>query len=213
MTETEQFEAFMMAYQDMVFSTAMRLLGNEAEAQDIAQEVFLKAYDRFSELSKSPTVGGWLKTVTRNLCLNHLGRYRARWRFFSEMTPEGEEDSAPLDWAGATDVQQEVSDVDRRAWLERCLQKLPPTQRVPLVLYHFEDMSYEEISAELGISLAKVKTDIFRARDALRKVLRIAIAEDEQELAPREAGGRSPGGLRASPLGCLAMSPDPRNNF
>src|SRR5450756_1563497 len=66
------FEAFMQSYQDMVFGTAARLLGNPTEAEDIAQEVFLKAYERFTELSQSPTAGGWLKTVTRNLCLNHL---------------------------------------------------------------------------------------------------------------------------------------------
>src|ERR671919_540382 len=85
MTDAEQFEAFMKAYQNMVFTTASRLLGNDAEAEDVSQEVFLKAYERFAELKQSPTSGGWLKTVTRNLCLNHLTRYRARWRFFSEM--------------------------------------------------------------------------------------------------------------------------------
>ena len=53
----------MRDYQNMVFTTAFRLLGNEAEAEDIAQEVFLKAFQRFGELRESPTVGGWLKTV------------------------------------------------------------------------------------------------------------------------------------------------------
>src|SRR5436190_620246 len=80
MTDSQQFEAFMRAYQNMVFSTAIRLLSNSAEAEDVSQEVFLKAYERYAELKESPTVGGWLKTVTRNLCLNHLTRYRARRR-------------------------------------------------------------------------------------------------------------------------------------
>jgi hypothetical protein len=56
---------------------------------------------------------------------------------------------------------------------------LPQSQRVPLVLYHFEDFSYEEIAAKLNISLAKVKTDIFRAREALRKKLKITIEGGE----------------------------------
>src|ERR1051325_10543932 len=72
MTDAEQFEAFMRNYQNMVFGTAMRLLANQSEAEDIAQEVFLKAYERFAELRDSPTVGGWLKTVARNMSLNHL---------------------------------------------------------------------------------------------------------------------------------------------
>src|SRR6188474_1949885 len=97
MTDTHQFEVFMRAYQDMVYTTAVRLLGNEAEAEDISQEVFLKAYERYDDLSKSPTVGGWLKTVTRNLCLNHLTRYRARWRFFSEMLSHDDNRDITLD--------------------------------------------------------------------------------------------------------------------
>src|SRR5512132_1066678 len=98
MTDTHQFEVFMRAYQDMVYTTAVRLLGNEAEAEDISQEVFLKAYERCSDLSKSTTVGGWLKTVTRNLCLNHLSRYRARWRFFSEFSPEQKDDDREIEF-------------------------------------------------------------------------------------------------------------------
>src|SRR5882672_6213176 len=100
MTDSQQFEAFMKAYQNMVFSTAVRLTGNEAEAEDISQEVFLKAYERYEDLKDSPTVGGWLKTVARNLSLNHLTRYRARWRFFSEVVGEhGSDDESMPEWA------------------------------------------------------------------------------------------------------------------
>ena len=84
MTDGQQFEAFMRSYQNMVFSTAVRLLANETEAEDVSQEVFVRAYDHFDELRDSPTAGGWLKTVARNLSLNHLTRYRARWSFFSK---------------------------------------------------------------------------------------------------------------------------------
>lgn len=82
MTDAQQFEAFLLNYQNLVFSTAMRLTANQSEAEDITQEVFLRAYERFGELQHSPTVAGWLKTVARNLSLNHLSRYRARWSFF-----------------------------------------------------------------------------------------------------------------------------------
>jgi RNA polymerase sigma-70 factor (ECF subfamily) len=60
------------------------------------------------------------------------------------------------------------------------LQKLPPAQRVPLVLYHFEDMSYEEIAARLRASLSKVKTDIHRGRETLRKKLKLTMAGQEE---------------------------------
>jgi RNA polymerase sigma-70 factor (ECF subfamily) len=174
MTETEHFEEFMRAYQNLVFSVAMRMLGNQAEAEDVSQEVFLKAYERFGELRHSPTVAGWLKTVTTNMCLNHLSRYRARWRFFSEMTNPDESDADFAANLPAPDHrEQEMTVADQRRLLEAAMQKLPDAQRVPLVLYHFEDMSYEAIAARLKVSLAKVKTDIHRAREALRRRLRL----------------------------------------
>jgi RNA polymerase sigma-70 factor, ECF subfamily len=181
MTDPEQFEAFMRNYQNMVFSTAMRLVANQAEAEDIAQEVFLKAYERFEELHASPTVGGWLKTVATNMSLNHLSRYRSRWSFFSELFgTRGEEDEREPDYAAQDNVEEEVANADRRVLVEQALQKLPPAQRVPLVLYHMEDLSYEEIAAKLRVSLGKVKTDIFRGREALRKKLHLQMGESIQ---------------------------------
>ena len=178
MTDPHQFEVFMSAYQDMVFTTAVRLLGNEADAEDIAQEVFLKAYERFHELSKSPTAGGWLKTVARNLSLNHLTRYRARWRFFSEMVKDDGEGEKEVDFAAPDTFEHELDGQDQRQILEEALQKLPASQRVPLVLYHCEDLGYEEIAAKLKVSLGKVKTDIFRAREALKKKLKLDLDGD-----------------------------------
>src|SRR5437762_746958 len=181
MTDSQQFEAFMRAYQNMVFTTAVRLLGNQTEAEDVSQEVFLKAYERYAELKDSPTVGGWLKTVTRNLCLNHLSRYRARWRFFSEMSADhGEGETSAPEWAAPDTHEQQVASADHRQLLEAALQKLPPAQRLPLVLYHFEDMSYEEIAAKLRVSLSKVKTDIHRGREALRRRLRLKMAGEDE---------------------------------
>jgi RNA polymerase sigma-70 factor (ECF subfamily) len=178
MTEAQQFEAFMRNYQNMVFSTAMRLLGRPAEAEDISQEVFLKAYERFAELSASPTAGGWLKTVTVNLCLNHLSRYRSRWKFFSELTIAGEDDEHEVEFAAPEDIGEDLARADRHRLVERALQKLPAAQRVPLVLFHLEGMRYEEIAAKLNVSLAKVKTDIFRGREALRTRLRPQMADE-----------------------------------
>jgi len=164
----------MQNYQDMVFTTAWRIVGNETEAEDIAQEVFLKAYTHFDELRQSPTVGGWLKTVARNLALNHVTRYRARWRFFSEFD-RSDEGGELRDFASslpAPEVSSQAADAaDQREWLEAALHNLPASQRVPLVLYHFENLSYEEIAAKLRISLGKVKTDIHRGREALRRKL------------------------------------------
>src|SRR5262245_6550517 len=170
MTVADRFEAFVREYQDMVFATAVRLLANPAEAEDIAQTVFLRAFKRFAAIETSATAAGWLKTVTTNLCLNHLARYRARWQFFSELEhPDADERyEATVPAPMGRDAIEEASRQER---LERAVQGLPDHQRVPLVLFHFEDMTYKEIAAALGISVAKVKTDIHRGREALKRAL------------------------------------------
>ena len=157
----------------MVYGTAVRLLGNPAEAEDVAQTVFLKAFQAGDEVVTSPSAPGWLKTTTRNMCLNHLSRYRARWQFFSELTrpdrAEGTDYSDSLVSPGSHALDLEHAEL--REELERALKALPDHQRVPLVLFHFEELGYQEIADTLGASLAKVKTDIHRGREALRRLL------------------------------------------
>jgi RNA polymerase sigma-70 factor (ECF subfamily) len=178
MTDTGRFEAFVREFEDMVYATALRLLGSPADAEDIAQNVFLRAFERFDAIGTSPQAAGWLKTVTRHLCFNHLSRYRARWQFFSELDtrPDASATSAGTFAAGiaAPDEASPAVKLDRAEdvrRLEQALLALPDHQRVPLVLFHFEEMSYQDIAAMLGVSLGKVKTDIHRGRLALRALL------------------------------------------
>lgn len=170
----------MHAYQDMVFTTCARITGNDAQAQDISQDVFLKAYAHFEKLQASNTAGGWLKTVATRLSINHLNRYRRRWRFFSELrTPwsgdaehAGETDTAPEGQFASADAAAATLDAQtRHDLIEQALRELPEHQRVPLVLFHFEEMPYQQIAAQLNVSLPKVKTDIQRGRAALVSLL------------------------------------------
>ncbi len=177
----------MRAYQDMVFSTTLRLTGNPAQAEDISQDVFLKAYEHFDRLRASPTAGGWLKTVATHLTLNHLTRHRKRWRLFSEVFAEDEQEEDLAAAAAAFEGVLAGMDGERRgALIEQALHRLPEHQRVPLVLYHFEDMPYQDIARRLGHSLAKVKTDILRGRLALAGLLR------QSGLAPSPRRGSAP---------------------
>jgi RNA polymerase sigma-70 factor, ECF subfamily len=192
MTGADVFEAFVRRFQDMVFATAVRLLGSPSDAEDVAQGVFLRAFQRFDELRDNPAAPGWLKTATRNACINHLTRYRKRWTFFSELGDDREPAAAHGLMARATRVFEAgrgaptstfdpasaddspaalVERAEDLARLEAALRGLTDAQRVPLVLFHFEEMSYQEIATTLGVSLAKVKIDIFRGREALRKAL------------------------------------------
>jgi len=182
MAAPADFTTFMRNYQDMVYTTAVRLLGNEAQAEDISQDVFLKAYERWDNLRTSATAGGWLKTVATNLSINHLQRYRKRWRFFSEITRHDDDDGGEqeVEFASQENFLDGLGQAERRAWVERALEKLPEHQRVPLVLFHFEDMPYDDIAKRLGVSLSKVKTDILRGREALAKALQHSGASHEK---------------------------------
>ena len=173
MTDVSLFEAFVRRYQDMVYGTAVRLLGSPAEAEDVAQTVFLKAFQRFDEVGASPAAAGWLKTTTRNVCLNHLSRYRARWQFFSELTRPDRADGGDYADSLVSPLSQalDLEQAELREELERALRALPDHQRVPLVLFHFEELNYQEIADALGASLGKVKTDIHRGREALKRLL------------------------------------------
>ena len=181
-TAPVDFTTFMRNYQDMVYTTAVRLLGNEAQAEDISQDVFLKAFEHWDNLQTSDSAGGWLKTVTTNLSINHLQRYRKRWRFFSEITRHDDDggDEQEVEFASPENFVEGLGQADRRAWVERALENLPEHQRVPLVLFHFEEMPYDAIAKRLGVSLSKVKTDILRGREALAKALQHSGASHEK---------------------------------
>ena len=184
MTSSQGFEHFVRKHQNMVFTTAVRIVGNKTDAEDIAQEVFLRAFKHYDSISQSETAGGWLKVVTRNLCINHLTRYRNRWKMFTDQfTRRGKGEDVeyfflPEDEAGALDPDK----IDRKEIIGQALHALPEKQRVPLVLYHFENMSYLEIARHLRLSLSKVKTDIFRGRRALKKILLITLDYSDENL-------------------------------
>ena len=103
-----------------------------------------------------------------------MTRYRKRWRMFSELrSADADDDSAgpELGEPHPDTFLADLSAEQRRALIDGALRQLPEHQRVALVLYHFEELSYEEIAAKLHVSLAKIKTDIRRARAALMPLL------------------------------------------
>ena len=106
-----------------------------------------------------------------DVCLNHLARYRSRWRFFSEMAEEGRADYGEAIASDLLPIVEQLERADLTAALEQAVRALPDHQRGPLVLFHFDGASYQDIADTLGVSLGKVKTDIHRGRETLRRLL------------------------------------------
>ena len=178
MTDASSFEEFVRRYQDLVFAIAVRLLGDPSEAEDVSQTVFLRAFERYDAMVGNPSAPGWLRTVTTNLCLNHLTRYRSRWRPFRRGRSAGDRFHRPLEetLAAPGSHAEDIERAEMALRLELAVRSLPTHQRVPIVLFHFEERTYREIASLLDVSLAKVKTDIRRGRLALRALL---VTEDE----------------------------------
>jgi RNA polymerase sigma-70 factor (ECF subfamily) len=147
------FEALMRQHERLVLGTALRLLGNLADAQDASQEVFLKLYRNLGKVD--PTAcAGWLYRVTVNVC-HDLRRRRP------ETAPVEEAAEVP---EGGADPQQKLSETERRRALAMSLRRLPEKERAALVLRDLEGLSTEEVARALGSSEATVRSQISKAR-------------------------------------------------
>ena len=145
-------------------------------------------------LKDNPSAGGWLRRVARNLCLNHLTRYRARWTLFSDFFHREDDGAAEELIPHLTCEPEAVEPSIDHEHVQQALLGLPAKQRVPLVLFHYEEMSYEEIATFLKTSLSQVKTDIHRGREALRdKIVRLRRQSDSG--LPNLAGASIGAGL------------------
>jgi len=146
-----------------------RLLGDAEEARDAVQEVFLKLLVKAGGFRPRALVSTWLYRIAVNHCLNLLRRRRLR-RLVSLSPADDEEGSAPPEPpAPSADPQRELE--ARHSWqrVQRAILALPPSQRAVLVLARFEELSYKEIAATLGISLGAVESRLFRAMRALER--------------------------------------------
>ena len=148
------FEEAMRRHERLVLVTALRLLGNLPDAQDAAQEVFLRLY-RHRRMLESPALPSWLYRVTVNVC-HDLARRR----------PAGELEREPAD--EGPDPQQGVLAAERSRVLQMSLRALPEKERAALVLRDLEGFSTAGVAQILGSSEATVRSQVSRARVKVR---------------------------------------------
>ncbi|MEK6482205.1 sigma-70 family RNA polymerase sigma factor [Catalinimonas sp. 4WD22] len=159
----EEFKHSVLPVKNKLYRFALRYLGNEDEAQDVVQEVLIKAWDRRADLHLYRSVEAWCMKLTRNISLNKLksGHYSKTEVLEEELTFTYQSQS-PYE---STETQDVLSN------LQRFMQQLPPLQKQVLQLRDVEGYSYEEISEVLNVSLGQVKINLFRARQSLKKNL------------------------------------------
>ena len=157
------FEDLVIAYQHRVFGVALRMLRNRSEAEEIAQEVFLRVHRAVEDFRGEAKLSTWLYAITSRLCLNRLASGERR------MAREGEESLERL--RGDADPAAHVERIELEAALQRAIPELPEERRIVVVLRDFEGLSYEEIAAALDLPLGTVRSRLHRARTDLKEKL------------------------------------------
>jgi RNA polymerase sigma-70 factor, ECF subfamily len=160
--EADAFEALVRRHLRAAFAVALAQLGEEADAEDAAQDGFVTALQRLDECRKPDQFGSWLMTIVRN-----RARDRRRMRAVRSALPL----EAAASTRGDDDPSRDAERSELRSELLRALDALPEKQREVALLFDLEGWSHREIAARLGISEGSARVHLFNARRALRATL------------------------------------------
>jgi RNA polymerase sigma-70 factor (ECF subfamily) len=158
--DARAFEELVIAYQHRVFAVALRMLGSRAEAEEIAQETFVRAHRALPDFRGDAKLSTWLYAIASRLCLNRLAAGDRRMR------REGEETllRRPADADPAAGLERR----EVEAALHRAIEALPEERRIVVILRDLEGLGYEEIARALGLELGTVRSRLHRARMDLK---------------------------------------------
>ena len=158
------FEDLVRGYQHRVFGVALRMLGSRAEAEEVAQEVFLRVHRAIDDFRGEAKLSTWLYAIASRLCLNRLasGEWRMARHGDQALTRLASRESSPV---------EEVERSELETALHRAIAELGEERRIVVVLRDLEGLSYEEIATALELELGTVRSRLHRARMDLREKL------------------------------------------
>jgi RNA polymerase sigma-70 factor, ECF subfamily len=166
--DMEAFEVLVNLHQRYVYNLALRVLADEQEAWDIAQETFVRAWLALKGFRGQSQFRTWLFRIATNLCYNRLPGLRRQLSALGEdclmeLPADPQQDPGPH---GSMEMQEQ------RVFLHRKIEELPESQRLLVVLRYQEELSYEEIANVLNLPLGTIKTGLFRAKERLKESFR-----------------------------------------
>jgi RNA polymerase sigma-70 factor (ECF subfamily) len=174
-------QILILRYQNIVYGTIVKMLGDAIEAEDIAQQVFLRVYKASSSYKPTASFKTWLFTILRNLVFNEHRR-RGRAKLESINPPEEESGYYPtreLPDRATKSPSQTMLDQEMMQAIDQAILELPEKQRLAVVLRRYDEFSYEEIAQILKTSVSATKLLLFRARTTLRLALKAYLREDQ----------------------------------
>ncbi len=160
--EKEAYALFVERYKMVVYNLAYRMVGDRAEAEDIAQDTFIKGYMALRSFRGDCLFSTWLCRIALNRCKDILRRRR---NGHAGVIAESEAE------ANGADPDQLMEERDRERAVQRALSRLPSKYREAVILRHLEDLDYPEAAAILGVPVGTVKVRAFRGREMLRTLL------------------------------------------
>lgn len=168
------FAVLVNRYKQSVVNLIAHILGDNIDAEDIAQQVFIQVYRHAVNYEVRSKFTTWLFTIARNLSLNEIRRRKRHPADSMDEDQKGEEGEFTHQYEDKKMVSPDVALQNQEVMkqLKRVLAELPEKQRTALLLFQEQGLSYEEISQVLEISLSSTKSLIFRARDTLKRELR-----------------------------------------
>lgn len=167
----EAFAELVDLYKDKVYHIAYRMLGNAHEAQDVAQEAFLRAYTNIQSYDENRKFSTWIFRIATNLAIDRLRKKKPD--FHLEDKVGGTENLDYYSQFASEEAlpEEQVVKLEMQEWIQREIMQLPPKYRSAVILKYLEDLSLKEISEILNLPVPTVKTRIHRGREALRKRL------------------------------------------
>jgi len=162
--DASALEEIVRRHQKHILNLVYRYLGDASHAEDVAQEVFLKIYRARANYEPKAKFSTWLYRVTVNHCLNEIRSRKsqpARMELVDDLLEE----------AAGSEADQRMHQAELRQAVKAAIDSLPEHQRMAVLLARYEELSYEEISAAMGISLEAVKSVLHRARESLKEKL------------------------------------------
>jgi len=159
----DAFGELVQLHQSAAFNVAYRMLGNRRDAEDAAQEAFIRAYKAFDKFDTKRSFRPWIKQITTNLCLNRINSHKPTLSLENDLPPPKEPNPGP---------EAQTANSEQDAQIRAAILLLKPGYRAVIELRHFQDLNYEEIAESLDKPLSTVKSDLFRARKILAEKLK-----------------------------------------
>lgn len=174
----QAFETFVDEYRNLVLHVIRRLVPNETDRQDVAQEVFVKAYRNIGGFKFQSKLSTWVARIAHNTAINYLEKKKAE--LYDDISAEHETIEDYAESAATPEQAATVNDMAARVRIE--IDRLPVIYGTILALYHLEEMSYKDMADILQLPEGTVKSYLFRGRKMLRE--RLAAAYTTEELQP-----------------------------